>query len=50
MLDQDLDQEIVEEVLDTEWIALMKALKSLGLSIEEIREFLAANKVQNSAS
>ncbi|WNS78193.1 anti-repressor SinI family protein [Domibacillus sp. DTU_2020_1001157_1_SI_ALB_TIR_016] len=50
MLDQDLDQGIVEEVLDTEWIALMKAAKSLGLSIEEIKEFLAANTVKNSAS
>ncbi|MCP3764198.1 anti-repressor SinI family protein [Domibacillus sp. A3M-37] len=39
----------MEECLDAEWVELMKVARSLGLSIEEIKEFLAANKLSNPA-
>ncbi|MCM3741844.1 anti-repressor SinI family protein [Oceanobacillus luteolus] len=36
---------MVERVkLDEEWILLIKAAKNLGVSIEEIREFLNTTK------
>ncbi|WP_309088604.1 anti-repressor SinI family protein [Domibacillus sp.] len=41
-----LEQEkIGTQTLDPEWIELMQAAKDLGLSIEEIREYLLAFKV-----
>ncbi|WP_156153589.1 DNA-binding anti-repressor SinI [Domibacillus robiginosus] len=42
-----LDQQAVKEVLDAEWVELMKIAKSLDLSVEEIREFLIANKTES---
>lgn len=40
---------LMEESLDTEWIELIQVAKSLGLSIEEVKEFLAANKISKPA-
>ncbi|KAB7707344.1 DNA-binding anti-repressor SinI [Bacillus aerolatus] len=32
-------------LLDQEWVALIKEAKNLGISIEEIREFLQSGKM-----
>ncbi|WP_083256109.1 anti-repressor SinI family protein [Domibacillus iocasae] len=42
-------KKLTEEFLDAEWVELMKVARSLGLSIKEIKEFLAANKLSNPA-
>lgn len=34
-----------EQLLDTEWVELMKTARDLGLSVEEVKEFLAVHKV-----
>lgn len=45
-----LEQEKIEtQTLDSEWIELMQDAKDLGLSIEEIREFLTTFKTSNPA-
>lgn len=43
-------QQSREQSLDTEWIELMQAARDLGLSIEEIRKFLAKHEVSSSYS
>ena len=43
-------QQSMEQSLDTEWIELMKVARDLGLSIEEVRKFLAKHEVSSSYS
>lgn len=38
---------IQEQALDPEWVELILLAKQLGFTIEEIREFLTSNKLQN---
>lgn len=43
-------QQSREQSVDTEWIELMKVAKDLGLSVEEIRKFLAEHEISSSYS
>lgn len=35
------------EIIDNEWLALILEAKELGLSVEEVRDFLNGNKALN---
>lgn len=36
------------EELDKEWVVLMQMARKIGISLEEIREFLSSNKQRTS--
>ncbi|KIL50032.1 anti-repressor SinI family protein [Jeotgalibacillus soli] len=36
----------LNQVFDEEWVALMHAAREIGLTLEEVREFIHQNKVE----
>lgn len=40
-------QQSMEQSVDTEWMELMKVARDLGLSVEEVRKFLAKHEVSS---